>query len=196
MVSPSDETPGRDVWHTPGLDDPLGGSFEEDPTATPRVHRYGPAFVEAGEPDVDLVGSTGSRRVRISSSSYTAASKHVQTHGVTKDNLQVALAFAHRVEGNRQRRVHTYMRQVPFETRTAMWKQHLDAVARWVASDTIGGGVEGLPGDVPYCPVPVPVWTVQCQQTVQRSCLVLYFLRLFFDSLFVHTGSHYCVCYK
>ncbi len=235
-----------DVWHTPGLDDPLGGDFRPD-DAAPRLPWYGPAFsmddAEVEEADV-APGSVGSRRVRrrldpgsslaepsaapstaegsckagkkggktggrpprttaakgeaprwckalyvadeaksgallrasaktgrqedkgkiicrmcranisFAASSYTAASRHVGTHGVTRENIEVAVAFAakadeskeefplkewkdHLEAGDGKRRVYTFMQQARHETGTQMWKQHRDAIARWVASDTM-----------------------------------------------------------
>ena len=92
--------------------------------------------------------------ISFASSSYTAAARHVGTHSVTRENMEVALAFAAKAEdagatfpmkewkehleaGSGKRRVYTYMHQTAHEAGTSAWTHQRDAIARWVASDTM-----------------------------------------------------------
>ena len=92
--------------------------------------------------------------ISFAASSYTTASRHIMTHGVTKANLEVAVAFAAKAEeegkpfpmkewkahleaGDGKSKVYTYLQQVQHEMGTHAWKSHRDAIARYIAADTL-----------------------------------------------------------
>ena len=92
--------------------------------------------------------------ISFSASSYTTAAKHVGTHGVTRDSLEVAVAFANRAEedgkpfpfqewkdhlqaGAGLRKVASYMRQAPYDVGSQRWNETRAAMARWIAADSL-----------------------------------------------------------
>ena len=95
-----------------------------------------------------------SQAISFSASSYTMAAKHVGTHGVTRDNLKAAVAFADRAEEDSTtfpfpewkdhlqteaglRKVATYMRQAPYTVGSTRWNENRVALARWIAADSM-----------------------------------------------------------
>ena len=92
--------------------------------------------------------------ISFSASLYTTAAKHVGTHGVTREHLEPALAFADRAEeegtpfpfqewkdhlnaGAGLRKVASYMKQAPFDVGSQRWKETRAAMARWIAADSM-----------------------------------------------------------
>ena len=92
--------------------------------------------------------------ISFSSSSYTTAAKHVGTHGVTRDHLEAALAFANRAEEDGKpfpfqewkdhlqaraglRKVASYMKQAPYDVGGQRWNETRAAMARWIAADSM-----------------------------------------------------------
>ena len=106
--------------------------------------------------------------ISFSASSYTTAAKHVGTHGVTRDNLEVAVAFADRAEEGGQafpfqewkdhlqagaglRKVVTYMKQAPYETGGQRWREMRAALACWLAKDSMPLNVVESPAFRRFC---------------------------------------------
>ena len=92
--------------------------------------------------------------ISFSASSYTTAAKHVGTHGVTRENLEAAVAFADRAEEDGKsfplqewkdhiqaaaglRKVASYMKQAPYDAGSQRWKEMRAAIARWIAADSL-----------------------------------------------------------
>ena len=92
--------------------------------------------------------------VSFSSCSYTTAARHVLVHGVTRDNLDVAVAFANKADDDGKpfpskewqeqlasskgaRKVLSYMRQAPYETGSQLWRECQAAIAKWLAADAL-----------------------------------------------------------
>ena len=92
--------------------------------------------------------------ISFSASSYTTAAKHVGTHGVTREHLEAALAFADKAEeegkpfphqewkdhlsaGAGMRSVAVYMKQAPFDVGSPRWRETRAAMARWIAADSL-----------------------------------------------------------
>ena len=92
--------------------------------------------------------------ISFAASSFTTAAKHAGVHGVTRDNLDVAVALADKADENGElfplkdwqtqlaeaegtRRVFSYMRQAPYETGSPMWQETRAAIARWIATDSL-----------------------------------------------------------
>ena len=92
--------------------------------------------------------------ISFAASSFTTAARHAGVHGVTRDNLDVAVALANKADENGEafplkewqtqlaaaegtRRVFSYMRQAPYDTGSPMWQETRAAVARWIAADSL-----------------------------------------------------------
>lgn len=103
-----------------------------------------------------------------SASSYTTAAKHVGTHGVTRDNLEVAVAFADRADdggkpfpmqewkdhlqaGAGLRQVATYMKRAPYPVGGAQWRETRAALARWIAADSMPMNLVESPAFRRFC---------------------------------------------
>ena len=90
--------------------------------------------------------------ISFAASSYTTAEKHVGTHGITRDNFEVALSMANAAGQQRfpmqewrdrlaagagDRKVSQYMQQVPYATGSPLWRDMRTAVAQWIAADSM-----------------------------------------------------------
>ena len=92
--------------------------------------------------------------ISFAASSFTSAARHAGVHGVTHDNLDVAVALANTADDNGEdfplkrwlnqlasaegtRKVSTYMRQDPYDTGSQMWQDIRASIARWIAADTL-----------------------------------------------------------
>ena len=92
--------------------------------------------------------------VSFSSCSYTAAARHVLVHGVTRDNVDVAVAFANKTDADGKpfpstewqkqlasskgaRKVLSYMQQAPYKTGSQLWRECQAAIAKWLAADAL-----------------------------------------------------------
>ena len=93
--------------------------------------------------------------ISFAASSYTTAEKHVATHGVTRGNVDIALALAQKADeggqaipmqawkdrrlaaGEGDRKVRQYMEQAPYATGGQLWREIRTAAARWIATDSM-----------------------------------------------------------
>ena len=92
--------------------------------------------------------------VSFSSCSYITAARHVLVHRVTRDNVDVAVAFANKADANGKpfpytewqeqlasskggRMVVSYMRQTPYGTGSQLWRECQAAIAKWLAADAL-----------------------------------------------------------
>ena len=106
--------------------------------------------------------------ISFSASSYTTAAKHVGTHGVTREKVEVAVAFADRAEedgtpfpmqewkdhlqaGAGLRKVATYMKQAPYTVGSARWSESRAALARWIAADSMPMNLVESPAFRRFC---------------------------------------------
>jgi hypothetical protein len=108
--------------------------------------------------------------ISFSASSFTAAEKHVGTHGVTRDNVELAMAMVSKAEeeGNQfpmkewkelaagkvkggERKVYTYMTQDPYTVGGTQWQETITAVAKWIAKDCMPLNIVESPGFRALC---------------------------------------------
>ena len=106
--------------------------------------------------------------ISFSGSSYSSAEKHVRSHGVTREALELAVEMCDKAESANQafpmdqfkdalaarggeRKVTHYMQEQPYAVGGQLWKEMRAAIARWIATDSIQLSVVESPAFRTFC---------------------------------------------